>query len=85
MAKGLPEICYGTLETTGETIIIKAGETGYVKSEDQRPADDLNEILEVTKAEKKAMEWGSMYGWDTPGANPDRYNEDGIPKKKEVN
>lgn len=85
MSKELPKVCYGTLNTTGETIIIKLGEKGYFKSEDQRPADELNEILEVTKAEKRAMEWGSMYGWDTPGANPNRYNEDGTPKKKEDN
>ncbi|PGR83667.1 hypothetical protein [Bacillus cereus] len=83
MSKELPEVCYGTLKVTGETIIIKNGETGYFESEDQRPAEELNEILEVTKAEQKAMEWGSLYGWDTPGANPDRYNEDGTPKKKE--
>ena len=31
----------------------------------------------VTVAQRKAMEWGSIFGWDVPAANPDNYNPDG--------
>ncbi|HDX9663247.1 TPA: hypothetical protein ROX91_001946 [Bacillus cereus] len=82
MFKGLPEFCYGVLKSTGETIVIKAGETGYFKSEDQRPADELNEIIEVTKAQRMAMEVGSMFGWHVNGANPDNWTEDGKLKEE---
>lgn len=82
MFKGLPEFCYGVLKSTGETIVIKVGETGYFKSEDQRPADELNEIIEVTKAQRMAMEVGSMFGWEVHGANPNNWTEDGKLKKE---
>lgn len=78
----LPEICFGTLQTTGETIIIKLGEKGYYRTEDQRPADELNEEIGVTKAQRKAMEMGSLFAWDIPAANPLNYDEDGKLKRK---
>lgn len=78
----LPEMCYSVLNTTNEIIVVKRGETGYYRT-DYEPAKDrkaaeewcdlLNERLEVTKVQRKAMEIGSMWGWDVPGANPDCY------------
>lgn len=78
----LPDLCYGVLNTTHEIIVIKKGEKGYYKT-DFTPAktrevadewvDLLNEQLDVTKSQRKAMEIGSMWGWDVPGANPDCY------------
>lgn len=38
--------------------------------------DELNEGLGVTKAQRKAMEVGSMFGFDVPGINPDYYDLD---------
>lgn len=33
--------------------------------------DTMNrEAFGVSNSEMKAMKWGSMFGWDTPGANP---------------
>ena len=76
----LPEMCYGVLNTTNEIIIIKRGEMGYYKT-DFTPAktreaaeewcDDLNKSLNITRTQRKAMEIGSMWGWDVPGADPD--------------
>ncbi len=43
-------------------------------------ADNLNEVEGVTKAQRSAMEHGSMFGWHTGLANPDMYNEEGTPK-----
>ena len=37
----------------------------------------------VTAGQAEAMLTGSMFGWHTPGANPDNYNEDGTLKKPE--
>lgn len=78
----LPELCYSVLNTTNEIIVVKRGETGYYRT-DYEPAKDrkaaeewcdlLNEQLGVTKPQRKAMEVGSMWGWDVPGANPDCY------------
>jgi len=78
----LPEFCYGTLRSTGEIILLKRGEMGFWKSKDQRPADELNATLGVTKAQRAAMEMGSMFGWNCTGADPDTYDEEGKPKRK---
>jgi hypothetical protein len=79
----LPSTCYGTLNTTGELILLKAGEKGYWPTEgytinDTVPtydalADLLNEQRGVTKAQRMAMEMGSMFGFDIPGAHPSVY------------
>lgn len=76
----LPDYCYSTLLTTGETILIKKGESGYYKTIQQKPADELNALIGVTKAEAEAMYAGSMFGWGTSAANPDNYDENGKPK-----
>lgn len=76
----LPDSCWGVLKETNEIIIIKKGETGYYKT-DYLPAksleaaeewcNEINERMGVSKEVRKAMEAGSMWGWDSPGANPD--------------
>ena len=39
-------------------------------------ADQLNEQLGVNMWQRQAMEVGSMHGWDVPGADPAKYQED---------
>ena len=81
IAEGLPELCFSTLQTTGQLICIRRGETGYYPSEwetgdkerNVEEADRLNEKLGVTPAQRMAMEIGSMAGWDVPGADPKNY------------
>jgi len=81
IAEGLPEMCFSTLPGTGELICIKRGESGYYPSDWNTPdkernieiADDANESLGVTPAQRQAMEVGSMFGWDVPGADPRNY------------
>lgn len=83
IAEGLPEMCFSTLASTGDLICIKRGETGYYRSEwdtgDKEKnielADRLNEQLGVNMWQRQAMEVGSMCGWDVPGADPARYQE----------
>lgn len=43
----------------------------------------LNANLGISKAQARAMEMGSMFGWDIPVANPEMYDENGNPQKKE--
>ena len=83
LAEGLPEMCFSTLLTTGDLICIKRGETGYYPSDwdagdkerNVELADQLNEELGVTLWQRKAMEVGSMCGWDVPGADPKAYEQ----------
>ena len=80
VAEGLPELCFSTLASTGQLICIKRGETGYYPSDwdtgdkerNVELADELNENLGVTPAQRQAMEIGSMAGWGVPGADPNR-------------
>ncbi len=81
IADGLPEMCFSTLPSTGQLICIKRGESGCYPSEwdtgdkikNVDLADDLNEKLGVTPAQRQAMEIGSIAGWDVPGADPANY------------
>lgn len=87
LRSALPEMCYSTMPSTGELIIIKRGEAGYYRCEfstDDRVynrdlADDRNANLGVSKGQEEAMIAGSMFGWDVPSADPARYDESGRP------
>ena len=81
IAEGLPELCFSTLRSTGQLICVKRGESGYYPSDwdtgdkerNVELADRLNEELGVTPAQRQAMEIGSMFGWEAPGADPKNY------------
>ncbi len=85
----LPDCCYSVNKTTGEIIILKKGETGFYKTdipttgreESRELADFQNNKLGVTKAQEAAMYWGSVYGFDTRGADPKQYDADGVMMK----
>ena len=83
LAEGLPELCFTVLRSTGELIGIKRGESGYYLSDwntgdrarNQELADESNRALGVTDAQRRAMEAGSMFGWDVLGADPTAYEQ----------
>lgn len=83
MLKTLPEYCYTVLQSTNELVVVKRGEKGYYpQREENAPWDaenvhHLNERLGVTKGQAEAMANGSMFGWDTPSANPNNFSDDG--------
>lgn len=87
LTEELPELCFSVLDSTGELICIRRGERGYVLSDwntndpewNQQLANDHNEKLGVTFAERRAMEISSMRGWNIPSADPADHQMDHSP------
>ena len=85
----LPEKCFSVLPSSGNLILIRRGESGYTPfvsdkatpKETRMAANDMNEMIGVTKAQEAAMLAGSMFGWNVPAANPRNYDEKGNPIK----
>lgn len=85
----LPRESYHVMEVSNEIIRVVRGMQGYyptfipVENREQAQAlvDEKNKELGVTKAQAEAMFVGSLFGWNIPGADPDNYNENGVPKK----
>ena len=86
----LPVQCFSVLPSSGELILLTRGEKGYSPCYDfstpdaqqnREFADDLNVKNGVTKAQEAAMLAGSMFGWQTPAADPRNYDEQGQPIK----
>jgi len=77
----LPETCFSVLPSSGQLIIIRCGEHGYYPSEwDTGSREENREIASshnarrgITDIQEAAMLAGSMFGWNTPGANPQWY------------
>lgn len=77
----LPRECYSTVPSTGELIILKRGKKGYFqttedtgdKLQNQKIAEFNNHIRGISPAQVMAMEVGSMFGFDVPGADPQYY------------
>lgn len=77
----LPDACFSILPSTGQLIIIKKGESGYYPSEwdtgnreeNRDIASSHNESRGISDMQESAMLAGSMFGWNTPGANPQWY------------
>lgn len=82
-ATPLPDLCYVVVATTGELAIVKKGESGYFPcsfstcdvESNKAIANHYNEKMGVTPSQAKAMEFGSLFGWDKPGANPAVYEK----------
>lgn len=75
----LPDMCAFPHPETGEPIIIKRGEPGYWPMPSSIAIDRFNASFAVTPAKIAAMEAGSLFGWDVPAADPDRYDDVGNP------
>ena len=76
----LPETCFSILPSSGQ-LIIRCGERGYYPSEwdtgnreeNREIASSHNVRRSITDIQEAAMLAGSMFGWNTPGANPQWY------------
>ncbi len=81
----LPRQCYGVLPSTQKLILIRAGESGYYNVGQGYPesvcktegitmsqlVDNWNAEDNITTYQRKAMEQGSMFGWEVSSADPD--------------
>ena len=84
----LPDKCFSITSGADGMVIITKGEM-YQRPAGARAegltaregATAANEAMGVTRAQEAAMLFGSIYGWDKPGADPDYYNEQGAPIK----
>lgn len=89
LRSSLPEQCYVFVQTENCVGIVRKGESGFYRTDIQggKPSEtnalvnDMNEKLGLTKDQKEAMKAGSMFGWDTPAADPKSYDKSGIPVK----
>ena len=70
----LPPVSAHRLPSTGETIIINRGESGYIPMPDE-DMQEFNKDRGVTPAQAEAMFVGSMFGWDNTGADPRTYDD----------
>ncbi|MBQ6153088.1 MAG: hypothetical protein IJJ15_05030 [Ruminococcus sp.] len=85
----LPERCYVYIQSENKIGVVKKGENGYEElplafsdsNEAKKTVDDLNKKDGVTKAQAEAMLCGSMFGWQTPAADPKNYDKNGVPQK----
>ena len=77
----LPDFCLSTLPSSGQLIILRKGERGYYASEwdtgkreeNQNIAREHNRRRDISDIQEAAMRAGSMFGWHTPGADPQWY------------
>jgi hypothetical protein len=79
---GLPEIafidnCDGRYPVGAPVIGIRRGEAGFHAVSTRLTARELNEQERVSEHQVRAMLMGSLFGWDTPGADPRRWQSRG--------
>lgn len=85
MRASLPEKAYVYVETEYKIGYVKKGESGYypldmsfrVKSDALEYVETNNQKLGISNAQAAAMKFGSMFGWDSPAADPKNYDENG--------
>lgn len=88
--QSLPDYCFGVLLTDKSLIRINTGESGYYRQRDFESilekgettddlANRLNADMGVNIQQRKAIEFGSMFGWSSPMADPCSYDETGKP------
>lgn len=85
MRSTLPDRCYAVLPSSDEIVIIKKGESGYCRTDKYGHGraealdivDEYNERGGVSRAQAAAMLAGSMFGWETPAADPKNYDAQG--------
>lgn len=74
----LPLYCVTKSLMDKKTIILKRGMKGYYDAKAigfHESADAYNKRNNITPAQIEAMQFGSMFGWNVPGADPLNHNE----------
>lgn len=80
----LPSMCATYHPTTKEPILIFRGESGFtpLKEPNDFNVEDFNKSENITGNQVRAMLHGSMFGWDTPPADPDFYGTSSLSKRQ---
>lgn len=72
--RGLPEVAFidniDKQHGPSPVIGVRRAESGYYPIFTPLSADELNAERNVTSAQREAMYNGSLFGWDTPSADP---------------
>lgn len=68
----LPEIC-AARDLTGRPVFIRRGQKGYLDAHPDTDPDVWNAREGITPAMVEAMTFGSLFGFDKPGADPATY------------
>jgi hypothetical protein len=68
--RDLPEKAAGYNPSTGEPIVVVRGEKGYWLMAPDFEVDAFNARHGVTPAQREALLYGSVYGFDKPIADP---------------
>lgn len=71
----LPPIAAVRHNVDHSVVLVKRGEQGYFPAPDIKDPEAWNKAAGVTNQQAAAMFMGSMFGFHTPGADPDRYDE----------
>ena len=66
----LPEYCWALNPTDSTPILIRKGQRGYWPAPRDVDVDALNRRVKVTPAQREAMLYGSVFGFDAPIADP---------------
>ena len=74
----LPQSCALIHIATGGPVVIHRGESGFYQMPDDFNVGEYNISKGATIPQVKAMEAGSMFGWDCPAADPANWDEDGV-------
>lgn len=93
MRSSLPERCYTFVESENTIAIIKKGCEGYYPTALGTNDTEKNKALvklmnaqnNILPNQAEAMKAGSMFGWETPAADPKNYDKNGIPIKANKN
>jgi len=83
--RDLPKECAIRHITTGEAILLRRGQKGYFPFpalKNDRMIEEFNAERNVTPAQLEAMEVGSHFGFDCPGADPKTYETKLVIKKE---
>jgi len=67
--KKLPPLCAARHPTDGTPIVLKRGVRGYLPASPRLDVDAFNSCHGITLAQVEAMEIGSHFGWNVPGAD----------------
>lgn len=85
----MADMCYSFLRTNMTIGIVHRGETGYYKTDIAECnkiktvedgialVNELNKRLGLTLGEVRALESGSMFGWNTPAADSKNWTDEG--------